>query len=262
MAYRPTITSCAARIFDWTADLRLRQQPGHGDGWLAGCYSRSSTCWFAGYSAWPSWYSVRTWRRMLNCWCSGTRTRFCSATSAGSGTSQQTGCGSPRWHGSSPAGAGPKSSRLRPRRCWPGTANWRGESTTRAGGEARPSASSPGHRPPGRSAGEGESAMGTPPDPRRTGETRHHRGAVHRVADPACRGHRSCAASRRPDVAAVPGSPGRRDPRGRLPARGHRAAEATVCPGVHRAWHPPDAPRRRHRTPPANGQSSKPATSL
>jgi len=45
--------------------------------------------------------------------------------------------------------------------------------------------------------------MGTPPDPRRTGETRHHRGAVHRVADPACRGHRSCAASRRPDVAAV-----------------------------------------------------------
>jgi hypothetical protein len=57
--------------------------------------------------------------------------------------------------------------------------------------------------------------------------------AVHRVADPACRGHRACAASRWPDVAAVPGSSGRRDPRGRLPARGYRAAEATVCPGVH-----------------------------
>jgi Group II intron, maturase-specific domain len=71
---------------------------------------------------------------MLNCWCSGTRTRSCAVTSAGSGTSQQTGCGSPRWHGSSPAGAGPRSSRLRPRRCCPGTANWRGESTTRAGG--------------------------------------------------------------------------------------------------------------------------------
>src|ERR1700733_13020145 len=42
---------------------------------------------------------------MLNCWCSATRTRFCAATSAGSGTSQQTRCGSPRWHGSSPAGA-------------------------------------------------------------------------------------------------------------------------------------------------------------
>jgi hypothetical protein len=128
---------CAARIFDWATDLRLRQQPGHGDGWLAGCYSRSFTWWFAAYSAWPSWYSVRTWRRMLNCWCSGTRTRFCSATSAGSGTSQQTWCGSPRWHGSFPAGGGPKSSRLRPRRCWPGTANWRGESTTRAGGESQ-----------------------------------------------------------------------------------------------------------------------------
>ena len=46
--------TCAARIFDWTADLRLRQRPGHGDGWLAGCYLRSSTCWFAAYSAWPS----------------------------------------------------------------------------------------------------------------------------------------------------------------------------------------------------------------
>jgi hypothetical protein len=47
-------------------------------------------------------------------------------------------------------------------------------------GKTRPSANSPGHRPPGRSAGEGESTVGTPPDPRRTGETRHHRGAVHR----------------------------------------------------------------------------------
>ena len=102
-----------------------RQQPGRGDGWLAGCCSRSSTCWFAGYSAWPSWYSARTWRRTLSCWCSGTRTRYCAATPAGSGTSRPTGCGSPRWHGSSPAGAGPKSSPSRPRRCWPGTATGR-----------------------------------------------------------------------------------------------------------------------------------------
>jgi len=34
-----------------------------------------------------------------------------------------------------------------------------------------------------------------------------------------------------------------------LPARGHRAAEETVRAGVHRARHPPDAPRRRHRQP-------------
>jgi PhnB protein len=41
---------------------------------------------------------------------------------AGCGTNRPAGCGSPRWHGCSPAGAGAKSSPLRPRRCWPGTA--------------------------------------------------------------------------------------------------------------------------------------------
>jgi pimeloyl-ACP methyl ester carboxylesterase len=46
--------SCAARIIDCAADLGLRQQAGRGDGWLAWCCSRSSTCWFAGYSAWLS----------------------------------------------------------------------------------------------------------------------------------------------------------------------------------------------------------------
>ena len=44
---------------------------------------------------------------MRSCWCSGTRTRCCAATPAGSGTSRPTGYGSPRWDGSSPAGAGP-----------------------------------------------------------------------------------------------------------------------------------------------------------
>src|SRR6266566_3090960 len=34
-----------------------------------------------------------------------------------------------------------------------------------------------------------------------------------------------------------------------LPARGHRAAQETVYPGVHRARHPPDAPRWRYREP-------------
>src|SRR6185312_2619717 len=34
-----------------------------------------------------------------------------------------------------------------------------------------------------------------------------------------------------------------------LPARGHRAAEKTVRPGIHRAWHPPDASWRSHRQP-------------
>src|SRR5438132_11803476 len=38
-----------------------------------------------------------------------------------------------------PAGAGPPSSRLRQRRCWPGTAGWLRANTTRASG-ARPAA--------------------------------------------------------------------------------------------------------------------------
>jgi hypothetical protein len=33
------------------ADLRYRQQAWRGGGWLAECCSRSSTCWFARYSA-------------------------------------------------------------------------------------------------------------------------------------------------------------------------------------------------------------------
>ena len=93
----------------------------------------------------------------------------------------------------------------------------------------------PGRRSPGRSAGKGESAVWAPPDPWRAGEARHCRGAVHRVGDPACCGHRSGASPVWPDVTAVPGSPGRRGPRGRFPARGHRAAEAPVRAGVHRA---------------------------
>src|ERR1022692_1167140 len=38
--------------------------------------------------------------------------------------------------------------------------------------QARPPADGPGHRPPGRSPGEGESAVGTPPDPRRADQAR------------------------------------------------------------------------------------------
>jgi hypothetical protein len=106
--------TCAARIFDCVADRCLRQQPGRGDGRLAGCCSRSSTCWFASYPAWASWCSVRTWRRMLSCWCSGTRTRCCAATRAGSSTGRPTGYGSPRWRHSCPVGAGPKSSPVTP----------------------------------------------------------------------------------------------------------------------------------------------------
>jgi hypothetical protein len=97
--------------------------------------------------------------------------------------------------------------------------------TSRQRKPGRPTADSPEHRPPCRSAGKGESAVGIPPDPRRADEARRDGRAVHYLGDPARRRHRSGAAPLRPDLAAVPSSPGRRDPRGRLPARGHRAAQ-------------------------------------
>jgi MFS family permease len=50
--------------------------------------------------------------------------------------------------------------------------------------------------------------------------------AVHCVGDPASCGHRSGAPPVRPDMAAAPAGPGRRDRRGRFPAPGHRAAAA------------------------------------
>jgi putative transposase len=37
------VGTCTARILDWVVDLHCRQQAGHGDGWLGGCCSRSST---------------------------------------------------------------------------------------------------------------------------------------------------------------------------------------------------------------------------
>ena len=98
--------------------------------------------------------------------------------------------------------------------------------------QARPPASIPGHRTPRRSPGEGESAAGTPPHPRRADETRDRHCAVYRVEDPACRGRSPGAATRRSDPAAISARPGGRDPRRRLPARGHRAAQEAVRPGI------------------------------
>ena len=113
----------------------------------------------------------------------------------------------------------------------------------------RPPPDGPEHRPPCRSPGEGESAVGTPPDPWRTDETRCNCRAVHHLGNPARCRRRSRPAPLRPDMAAVPARPGHRDPRRRLPARGHPAAEAHLRPGIHRARHPPDAPRRVTASP-------------
>ena len=43
-AVKPLQGTCTARILGWVVDLRCRRQAGHGDGWLSGCCSRSSTC--------------------------------------------------------------------------------------------------------------------------------------------------------------------------------------------------------------------------
>src|SRR6266536_3276403 len=109
---------------------------------------------------------------MLNCWCCGTRMRCCAAMSAGYVASRATGCGSPRWHGSFPAGAGPKSSREASDAA--GLASQTGREKVRheRAALARPAADDPERRPLGRSPGEGESAVGIPPDPRRADETR------------------------------------------------------------------------------------------
>jgi putative transposase len=47
--------------------------------------------------------------------------------------------------------------------------------------------------------------VGTPPDPRRAGETRRRRGAVHGVGDPARRGHRPGTTPHEADLAAQAG---------------------------------------------------------
>ena len=177
------------------------------------------------------------------------RTRCCAATSAGCDTSPLTGPGSLRWHAHTAQAL---------ERGLPGHARDSADLAPQADGEevrheqaaqARSPADGPEYRPPCRSPGRGESAAGTPPDPWRTEETRRNCRAVHHLGDPARRRYRSGAAPYGPDLAAVPARPGHRDPRSRLPARRHRATEAHIRPGIHRARHAPDAPRRGHRQP-------------
>jgi len=141
-----------------------------------------------------------------------------------------------------------------------GTANWVRRSTIRATG-----ASPADRRQPGASSAlpfgcEGEPAVGIPPDPRRAHEARPRLApsTVYEILRAA--GIDPGAAPVRPNLAAVPTRPGRRDPRGRLPSCGHGATEKTVCTGLHRAWHPPDALRRGNFPSTGSGPCSRPAT--
>src|SRR5216683_2869505 len=93
----------------------------------------------------------------------------------------------------------------------------------------------PGHRPPpvvapvaagpvrapgnapegpvsGAAAGPGERVVGLPPHPRRAGRARRHRGAVHGLADPQERRHRSRAPPGGTGLGRVPAVPGAGDP--------------------------------------------------
>ena len=109
VAFRP-INLCRSNTRLGGVTCTVGRHGGCSGGWLAGCCSRSLTCSRAGCSAWPSWCSAVTGRRMSSCSCSGMRTRCCAGMPAGYGTSRTTGCGSLRWHGSCRASAGPGSS--------------------------------------------------------------------------------------------------------------------------------------------------------
>src|ERR1700722_4961121 len=90
----------------------------------------------------------------------------------------------------------------------------------------------------GAPAGAGRARQARPPDR-----------CLHGVADPAQCWDRSRTPPGWPDLEAIPDHASPRHCRGRLRARGHRAAAARLCPDRHRARHPPGAPGRHHRPP-------------
>src|SRR5215472_4779802 len=128
--------------------------------------------------------------------------------------------------------------------------------------QAWPSSGHPKYQAAGAAPGARESAVGPSPDPGRVGEARHRRGAVHSLGDPARRRRRSGPAPLGPHLAAVSVYPGRRDSRGRFPARGHRAVQAPVRTGVHRARHPPNARALRTETTINNPADFRPGKRL
>ncbi len=192
--------------------------------------------------------SVRTWRRMLSCWCPGTRTRCCAATPARAGTGRPdmvrragttpapqaradifpvTPAALLAWHRKRAARKHDTSGRRRPGRppAVPGIAR-RG---------IRRATENPrwGHR---RIHGE-RATPGVTAAPSTIGQILHAAGI-----DPP---------PRRPGPA---GRPFRHAPAAGIRAAGFVPADTallktTVCPGVPRARHPPEARRRHHRQP-------------
>ena len=186
-------------------------------------------------SAGLSWCSAATGRKMPSCSCSGIRTRCCAWMP----------CrvlyepGDRVWFAA--------VARLLPRRRW--TEVFPVTPATLPAWHRKPAGSKydtskrrkPGRPPTIPSVGrlvvrlaKRESAVGTPPHPRRTDEARREDRAVHRVGDPACCGHRSGASPLRPTwrqflnarAAGIPrGLPRRPD----LPRHVHRRSGRDPC---------------------------------
>ena len=183
---------------------------------------------------------------MLSCWYSGTRTRCCAATSAGCGMRRPTERGFAALARLIPACAGPKSSLRRQRHCSPGTASWPRRSMTRAG-SARRVARRQSRASPALPSGWrrrircGDTAASTVNDQTRVMDAQSPLWEILRV---------------RASTRSAPLGPTWRQFMHRPKPRGSSLwtsstrivpSAATVRPGIHRAWHPPDASRRRHR---------------
>ena len=111
----------------------------------------------------------------------------------------------------------------------------------------------PGNAPEGPVGGAtacpGERVVGLPPHPRRAGRARRHRGAVHGLADPQERRHRSRAPPGGTRLGRVPAIPGAGDPGAGLLHRRPAQRNEGLRPCRYRARHPPGTRPRSHPAP-------------
>jgi hypothetical protein len=105
------------------------------------------------------------------------------------------------------------------------------------------------HQGPGPPAGPREPRMGLPPDPRGTGRPGSQARSVNNLGDPQDQRHRPRPATGRPDLAAVPALPGRRDPGVRLLHSRSARRHPGLRPSRDRARHQAHPHPRRHAAP-------------
>jgi hypothetical protein len=107
----------------------------------------------------------------------------------------------------------------------------------------------PEHQGPGPPAGPREPRMGLPPDPPGTGRPGSQARSVNSLGDPQDQRHRPRPATGRPDLAAVPALPGRRDPGVRLLHSRSARRHPGLRPSRDRARHQAHPHPRRHAAP-------------